>query len=339
MQDTPTDTSGRVACLGEALVLVSPADSASAAERHLGGADANVAAGLAAYGVPASFISRRGADEYGDFVHTELSARGVDISALEVDPVRPTGRYSKVTDIDETGELRSESRYHRAGSAASAMSPEFLDTPEVAATLKRASVVHCSGITPSLSDSCRALMRRLLGDRPGISGLVSFDVNWREQLWPDGDPRVVVELANQADLVLVGADEAIRVMGTDDPVALRRILPHPATLVVKDGSHCALAVGRNGETVAVPALRVNVVEPVGAGDAFAAGYLSGVVRGDDIAACLRRGHIGAAATLTVVADSAPPPPQDVMRRLLTCSAQDWAATTVSAEGFSTPEVR
>lgn len=342
MPETLTDTTGSVACLGEPLVLVSlPRDSASGAEsaRYVGGAEANVASGLVACGVPAAFIGRLGADEFGTFIRAELIARGVDVTAVEIDPGRPTGHYSKVTAVDESGEPRTTSSYRRAGSAASAMGPDFLATADVASTLGRASVVHCSGITAALSESCLALMRRLIGDRPGISGMVSFDVNWREQLWPDGDPGAVVELANRADLVLVGGDEAIRVMGTDDPVALRRILPGPATLVIKDGARRALAVDRNGDVVAVPALRVEVVEPVGAGDAFAAGFLSGVVRGDDVATCLRRGHIGAAATLTVVADSTPPPPADVMLRLLSCPPSAWAATTVTAAGFAIPEIQ
>lgn len=331
MQASFTETPGRVACLGEALVLESPEG-----ERHLAGADANVAVGLAAYGVSAAFVSRIGGDDLGELVRAELSARGVDIHALEVDATRHTGRYWKATEVDADGEVRSISTYERAGSAASAMAPEFLDTPPVAAALRGASVVHCSGIAAALSPTCRALVRRLLEDRPGVSGLVSFDVNWREQLWPDGDPAAVVELANRADLVLVGGDEAIRVMGSDDPVQLRRILPDPATLVIKDGARRALAVDRDGGIVAVKALRVQVVEPVGAGDAFAAGYLNGVVRGEDALSCLRRGHIGAAATLTVRADSAPPPADDVMRRLLTCPPQEWEATTVNAAGFSTP---
>lgn len=350
MHEPLTGTAGHVACLGEPLVLVSsPDDSGSGAESvrhadagtrlHLAGAEANVAAGLVAAGLQASFVGRLGADEFGTFIRAELIARGVDVSAVEIDPARPTGHYAKVTAVDEAGEPRTTSSYRRAGSAASAMDPAFLDTAAVASTLGRASVVHCSGITAALSPSCLAMMRRLLGDRPGIAGLVSFDVNWREQLWPDGDPAAVVELANRADLVLVGGDEAIRVMGTDDPVALRRILPDPATLVVKDGARRALAVDRDGTVVAVPALRVEVVEPVGAGDAFAAGFLGGVVRGDAIATCLRRGHIGAAATLTVVADSTPPPPDDVLDRLLSCSAQAWAATTVTAAGFAVPDVQ
>ena len=153
-ESTPTPESG-VACLGEAMVLVAP-DSTL----HLAG------------------------DEFGTLIRTELQARGVDVRAIEVDPDRPTGHYSKSTALDEHGEPRTDSLYSRAGSAASAMDPGFLDTPAVADLFGRAAVVHCSGITPALSDSCLTLMRRLLRDRPGISGVVSFDVNWREQLWP-----------------------------------------------------------------------------------------------------------------------------------------------------------
>ncbi|SER27144.1 2-dehydro-3-deoxygluconokinase [Mycobacterium sp. 88mf] len=346
MPELPTDPVGGVACLGEPLVLAG-ADTelhlagaqaelhlaGAQAELHLAGAEANVAAGLVAWGIPASFVGRLGDDEHGALIRSELIERGVDISAVEIDPTRPTGYYSKVTAPDEVGEPRSVSRYSRAGSAASAMEPGFLDSAAVLSAFGRASVVHCSGITPALSDTCRSMMRRLLTDRPGITGLVSFDVNWREQLWPDGDPAELIALANLADIVLVGADEAIRVAGTDDPVALRRILPNPETLVIKDGAEQAIAVDRTGEVIVVPALRVDVVEPVGAGDAFAAGFLSGVVLDEDPESCLRRGHIGAAVTLTVVADSAPPPPDASIEHLLICTDGEWAATRVSEVGF------
>nr|WP_243858716.1 sugar kinase [Mycobacterium sp. DL440] len=301
---------------------------------HLAGAEANVAAGLVAWGIPAFFIGRLGDDEHGALIRSELTARGIDLSAVEIDPARPTGHYAKVAAPHSTGEPRSVIRYNRAGSAASAMTPEFLDAPAVATAFAHASVVHCSGITPALSTSCRAMMRRLLTERPGIAGPVSFDVSWREQLWPDGDTAELVALANQADVVLMGVDEALRVMGTDDPIALRRILPDPATLVIKDGADQALAVDCSGEEFVVPALCVEVVESVGAGDAFAAGFLSGVILDEDPESCLRRGHIGAAVTLTVAADFAPAPPGELIEHLLTCTDGEWAATRVSEAGFS-----
>jgi 2-dehydro-3-deoxygluconokinase len=321
-----------VACLGEALILVSDGYF-----HHLAGAEANVAVGLSALGVSSAWIGRLGDDDFGAKIHAELQARGVDVSSVERDPLRPTGHYSKEIGIDDAGERRTTSRYQRSGSAASAMEPDFLDRAAVSAILGRSAVLHCSGITAALSESCRDMMFRLLAERPGVPGLISFDVNWREQLWPDGDPAVVVDLAGRADLVLVGADEAVRVLGTDDPTEVRRRWPEPGTIVIKDGARRALAIDRSGTVVSVPALQVDVVEPVGAGDAFAAGYLSGLVCGDDVLTCLRRGHIGAAATLTVASDWAPPVPGDIQRRLLECSLSTWSATTVTAEGFAVPE--
>jgi len=165
---------------------------------------------------------------------------------------------------------------------------------------------------------------------------LSFDVNWREQMWPAGDPAGVVALAGHADVVLVGGDEARRVFGTDDPAILRRLLPRPRWIVVKDGAERALAVARDGAVVEQKALRVAVVEPVGAGDAFAAGLLTGLVRGEPVARCLRRGHLGAAAVLTVRGDSAVPLPASVLDPLLDVSEADWARIEVDAAGFAGP---
>jgi 2-dehydro-3-deoxygluconokinase len=322
-----------VVCLGEALALL-PAlpgtETAAVDLRHaqLAGAEANVAAGLAAAGVLSAWVGRLGTDPPGGFLRSELLARGVDVGGVELDPTRPTGYYAKQIDYDTTagsGEPRTRMHYRRAGSAASAMNPEFLEHPDVDRRLRTARVVHTSGITAALSDSCLALMRTLLG-RPR-RGLLSFDVNWREQMWPDGDPSIVAELAGMADTVLVGADEAAE---------LRRLLPGPELLVIKDGDRRALAVDRDGGLVAEPALRVEVVETVGAGDAFAAGVLTGMLRGEPVARCLRRGHLSAAAVLTVHADSAAPPSGALGAGMLDAPPAAWAKIKVGPHGFTGP---
>jgi 2-dehydro-3-deoxygluconokinase len=300
----------------------------------LAGAEANVAVGLAAAGVAAAWVGRLGADGLGAFLRAELERRGVDVAAVAIDPGRPTGCYAKVTEPDADGEPRSRMLYRRAGSAASAMAPAFLDVPAVRARLDAARVVHTSGITAALSDSCAALMQELVG-RPRRA-VLSFDVNWREQMWPGGDTSMVVALADRADIVLVGGDEAQRVFATDDPAVLRRLLPRPRWLVVKDGAYRARAIARDGAVIDERALQVDVVEPIGAGDAFAAGLLTGVVRGEPIARCLRRGHLSAAAVLTVSGDSAPLPPDAVVDPLLDTPDADWARIRVSAAGFAGP---
>ncbi len=322
-----------IACLGEPLALVAEEDlDATAPAMHAGGAEANVATGIAALGTPTAFLGRVGADAEGRRITDHLRAHGVIIDAIEVDSAAPTGRYAKTEGVDGAGEPMTTSTYRRAGSAAAAMGPDFLARPAVARTLAAARLVHTSGITPALSDSCAALTRALLRDRAGVPGTVTFDVNWREQLWPGGDPSLVVELARSTDVVLVGSDEAERVLGTGSPAAVRALLPEPRTVVVKDGAVRAVAVTAEGAEIAVPALAVDVVEPVGAGDSFAAGFLHGLARGEDLRTCLRRGHAGAAATLTVRADFALLPAA-AMAALLAASDDEWSRAHVGPGGI------
>lgn len=334
---TTTETGGVVtepliACVGEPLALVAVGDlDASAPSMHTGGAEANVATGIAALGTAAAFIGRVGGDREGARIIDHLRSHAVDVAAVEADPTAFTGRYAKTEGVDEAGEPVTASTYRRAGSAASAMTSRFLDEPVVADVLRRATLVHTSGITAALSPGCADLVTALLRDRHGVTGTVTFDINWREQLWPAGDPTLVIDLARSADVVLVGSDEAERVLGTGDPAHVRHALPEPHTVVVKDGAARAVALSRDGMQTAVPALTVEVVEPVGAGDSFAAGFLNGLAHGEDLRTCLRRGHAGAAATLTVRADFALLP-TEALHALLTCDDETWACAQVGPDG-------
>jgi 2-dehydro-3-deoxygluconokinase len=193
-------------------------------------------------------------------------------------------------------------------------------------------VLHLSGITPALSDSCLALVRALL-DAPRGDTLVSFDVNHRPVLWADRDVSVLADLAARADLVLTGDDEAARVWGTGDPSRLRELLPAVRTLVVKHGEHGATLVEGGAPPLFAPALRVDVVEPVGAGDAFAAGFLAATLRGADPATRLRRGHLQAAATLLTHDDVGTPLAPDVVESLLRADDDEWRAARLTADGL------
>jgi 2-dehydro-3-deoxygluconokinase len=342
------DSVDLVACVGEALALLPSLPVGAGADADAGdagvppgamlaGAEANVAVGLAGMGVPAAWVGRLGTDDVGLLLRAELVRHGVDLRGVQYDANRPTGYYAKETAVGKDGEPVTRMLYRRSGSAASAMSPQLLGDPLVHEVLASAKILHGSGITAALSPSCAELMRELLGQPRPFPGTVCFDVNWREQLWPDGDPSLVVELAGLADVVLVGGDEALRVFGTDEPAALRALLRRPQWIVVKDGARRALAVASDGSVVEQPALRVEVVEPVGAGDAFAAGFLAGLLGGHPMQACLRLGHLSAAAVLTVPEDSAKLPGGDVVPRLLGATDAFWAGTTVSAGGFDLPD--
>src|SRR6266702_2618670 len=306
-------------CIGETMAVLvpeqpGPLEESEAFRRGVGGAESNVACGLAALGVPTAWISRVGADGFGRFILTQLAQRGVNTSAVEVDPQRSTGLYVKeigrTADAEfDLGPRNSRLHYYRSDSAASALAPESLKTPEAVALLDEARLVHLTGITAALGyraghEGGRRLVEAVF-DRRRPGHLVSFDLNWRPRLWggaETGRPAsVLAGLANRADVVFIGTDEAEAVFGTDDPERLRALLPGPRVLVVKDSGHRVTAFD-DEDVVTEPALAVEVVEPIGAGDAFAAGYLAGLLRGYDQRRRLRLAHVCAASVLMVAGD-------------------------------------
>ncbi|MEV5511467.1 sugar kinase [Streptomyces flaveolus] len=319
--DGPTSTTPDVVdvvALGESMVTFLPSRPGRLADvpsfdRAIGGAESNVACVLAAAGHTVRWVSAVGADGFGDHLVEAIGAYGVDVRAVRRDPDRPTGIYFRTAGDRATD--AHEVAYYRAGSAASAMSAATLDLDAI----RSGRVLHLSGITAALSADCLGLMRELTARRPGRP-LVSFDVNHRPGLWRDGDgPAVLLELARGADLVFVGEDEA---WGLGGPEAVRAALPEPELLVVKQGATGATAF--HGEHVtSVPALHVDVVAAVGAGDAFAAGFLSATLRGLPVRERLRHGHLMAAAALTVPGDLATPPARHHADRLAALDDDAW----------------
>jgi 2-dehydro-3-deoxygluconokinase len=330
-----------------------PLEDAGLFRRGFGGAESNTACVLAALGVPAAWVSRVGADGFGRLLRAEIAAQGVDVSGVEVDPLRPTGLYVKEIGAatgspHDLGPGRSKLHYYRSASAASALEPATLDLPAVAALLDSARLVHLSGITAALGqtsgrDGGRRLVQAAL-DRRRPGQLVSFDVNWRPAIWlrpetagPVDPAEILAALADQADVVFVGTDEAQALFGTDDPHRLRALLPGPRVLVVKDGANGVWAFEGDAGVVE-PALRVDVLEPIGAGDAFAAGYLAGLLRGHDQRRRLRLGHVCAAAALMVSGDHGTPPADDELAGLLECTPQQWSALRATAGTIAVAEV-
>jgi 2-dehydro-3-deoxygluconokinase len=133
-----------------------------------------------------------------------------------------------------------------------------------------------------------------------------------------------------SDVVFMGADEALAVFGTDDPAELRALFPQPEHLIVKNDAHTV--TGFHGqERVDVPALRLAVVEKIGAGDAFAGGFLAGLLRGLGHEQRIRLGHLCAAAALTGHGDIARLPPLHRLEELLEVGAAEWARLEVASE--------
>lgn len=289
-----------IICIGETMALVTPTDAplARAAEATIGlaGAESNVAAGIVAAGHRAAWASRLGADPLGDRIAEELSRRGI-LLWVDRDEDAPTGVMFK-----DPGAEGSSVHYYRRGSAASRMTRGQVP----AERLTGVRIVHTTGITPALSTTCREMVDLLFEDARAAGALVSFDVNDRRALWSMEDAATTLaRLANAADIAFVGRDEAERVWGTATASDIRAFLPDCALLVVKDGDVGATAFDGAAEPVFVPAPTVEVVEPVGAGDAFASGFLAATLEDLPLADRLQAGHDAAARVLRIAADMPP----------------------------------
>lgn len=261
--------SGRIVTFGEALDV-------QGERSGTGGAELNLAIGLARLGAPVTWLGRVGDDEPGRRIRRILGEEGVDARVI-VDPGAPTGMLRKTSPAPG----RTEVEYHRAGSAGSRLSPADLDGLD----LDEHDILHLTGITPALSASARAAVDHALELAGAAGTAVSYDVNHRTRLWSLDDAVPVHRaIAARARLLFAGRDEALLLTGDPDPLAGIAALG-VAEVVLKQGTAPALALV-DGVRYEQPAMRVDVVDTVGAGDAFAAGYLAERLAGGDVPARL-----------------------------------------------------
>ena len=293
-----TGTAGGLVTLGEvmALFLAEPGPALGRGDRFAlsyAGAEATVAVGAVRLGFPAAYLGRVGADPLGEGIHRALRGEGVDTRGLVTDPERATGVL--IRDAPAAGPVTV--LYRRAGSAGSALTEQDLDLDSI----RRARVLHVTAITAMLSPSARAALWLAVATAREAGVTVSFDPNVRRRLGsPEQWHDAVDHLARQADIVLTG-DEDLPAVGADtDPV--RWFTDRGAsTVVVKRGIDGAEETGPDG-THRVPADPVTPVDPVGAGDAFAAGWLSAWAAGGGPADRLAHGAAAGAAVVATAGD-------------------------------------
>ena len=308
-----------IVTLGETMLTVRPEAGEVAFAWEVGGAESNVARCCAALGVRAAWVSQLGTDLAGDLVVSTIRDAGVDVSNVHRISERQTGLMLKEASASERRVW-----YYRRNSAAAAMSASlpfrFPNKPQI---------LHLTGITLGLSTTCRELVQVLVADRKRAA-VVSFDVNWRPTIWEhDPDAAEILRVtANLCDVVFVGLDEAAELWSASTIEAIRELLPEPEMIVVKNGANSAHA-HTSGKWHEVPALNGPIIDSVGAGDAFAAGFLTGYIRyGADVESWLRLGHITAMGALAQLNDVGTVADHETTRRLLAMSADEWAATTL-----------
>ena len=312
-----------VVTLGECLASFVAADAGPLAEarrftRHIAGAEANVAVGLARLGHAVAYIGRVGGDGFGTAILRALRGEGVDVRHLTIDDSARTGVMFRERRVLGAMDVV----YHRAGYAGSRLTPEDVVRAVDDGVFEGIRWLHLTGITPALSDSARAATMRALEEGRRIGATVSLDVNLRRRLWSDEQAAPVLrDLASRVDVVFGSTDELALVAGADidsepDQLVAAVAATGPRTVVVKLGRDGAL--GRDGETsMAVPGIAVtDVVDPVGAGDAFCAGFIAGRLDGVDLTTALRMGNACGALAVAASGDQSGLPDRVELARLL-----------------------
>ena len=304
-----------VVTLGECLVsfvaaATGPLAEVGAFHRYVAGAEANVAVGLARLGHPSAFIGRVGADSFGTTIVRRLRGDGVDVRWLRTETDAWTGLMIR----ERRGAGPSEVVYHRAGSAGSRLGPEDVDPAENDGLFAGARLLHLTGITPALSPSCREAVLQAIDRAKAHDLAIALDLNLRRRLWTDAEAvEALRPLLASVDIVFGSLEEGIVLGGTSEDAGPRIVA---SALIGSWAGHAVLKLGADGAaslssdgtwTVAPAVPGVAVVDPVGAGDAFCAGYLAGQLEGLDEADALALGNACGAAVVSVEGDQAGAP--------------------------------
>lgn len=240
-------------------------------ELEAAGAEGNVAVGLARLGCRVKFIGRVGDDDVGRALERALRGEGIDLN-LVVDKSNPTGLLVSSSPAPQASRVS----YSRTQSAGSHLSKD--DFSE--ADFSGARILHITGITLALSESCRAAVEAAITIAEKLGILISLDVNYRSKLWSRAEAApVITAFVKRCNLVFAGIDEAQLLLGDSlegDPENLARAIHNlgPKSVVITDGANGAWHSEFNGKFVFQPARKATLVESSGSGDAFVAGFLS-----------------------------------------------------------------
>lgn len=249
----------------------------------IGGAESNVAVGLQRLDIDTGWLGRVGDDVLGERVARELRAEALDVRCI-VDSGAPTGLMMK----ERSTSASTNVLYYRSGSAGSRLSPT--DIPS--GWIEDAELLHVSGITALVSESARACVSEAI-DRAHAAGThVSFDINYRSALaGTDVAGSILRWFADRADFVFGGAEEMQLIRpGLGAAEAARAITREGRReVILKRGAEGATVFIEDSATEA-PGYIVEVVDTVGAGDAFVAGYLSAMLDGLSISERLQRAN-------------------------------------------------
>ena len=291
-----------VVTLGECMALVYPDQPVSLVESKqlildIAGAESNFSIALSRLGHSIRFISRLGADPFGERIRQILNKEGVVLDSLTIDQESPTGLFFREWLPD--GQRRVY--YYRKLSAASKLSPGDINQ----GMFDGGKILHLTGITPALSHDCLNACLKAIEIAKQNNLKISFDPNYRSNLWDPGTARnSLIPFIEISDFLLLGHEDAFSLFGeyTEEEIIkkIRRI--GPKMIILKRGERGALALVDDELIESEPIKVENVVDPVGAGDGFDAGFIAGILRGWDISSSLNLGARVGASAVSVIGD-------------------------------------
>ncbi len=272
----------------------------------LGGSESNVAVGARRLGVPSMWIGRLGNDPAGRLIRRELRAEGVEVVAPE-DPAA-TGIMIRWRPSAGRGHVV----YHRRESAGSHLCAD--DVPED--SVREAAVLHSTGITLALGAGPAGAVTRAIAVAREAGTTISFDVNYRRALWSEDDAAAAVTaVLRDCNVVFAGLEEARILTGHTDPeqaaVALEALGPRQVLITLGERG-CVARI--DGSAFEVPAPAATVVDTVGAGDAFVAGYLAELIAGEPPAQRLATAVRAGALAVTAPGDWEGMPDREALER-------------------------
>ena len=281
-----------------ALFLASDTDSVLTARtytRSTAGAEGNVAVGVCRLGLSAHFFTLMGNDQLGSAVIGDFEREGVDLSG-----VKRVDSFSSAMIRNPGTSAPVEATYLRKGAAASLMTPDDLDQE----VISHSRWLHATGITCAISTSAAQTVAAGLDAARKYGIKKSFDLNIRRKLWSEAQARSVLEpLAKDVDLLIGGEDEYCAVFGTSDPQQALQIAAsrgNALSIMTKGPELLTYAVDGQFTTVTPPV--VQSVDPVGSGDAFTSGVISGLLGGLSVADAIKQGTISGARVASQFGD-------------------------------------
>lgn len=289
-----------VITFGESMGLLTAHDSrgleyASVLNKSFGGAESNVAIGIARLGHSSGWFGRLGKDPMGQMIYKSIRGEGVDVSRVTFSEEHSTGMM-----IRENASGKSSVYYYRKESAASHMKPEHLDDEYI----RNAKLVHVTGITAAISKNGLACIERVIEIAHQAGVKVSFDPNLRLKLWSIEEARpVLLGLAEKCDYFLPGLDELKLLYGTEDEEEIfERLTQLKAVSIVKGGPDLTYVL-QQGKRIEVPYFKAEqVLDTVGAGDGFCAGFLSGLLKNGDVVEATRLGNLMGSMVIQAIGD-------------------------------------